>query len=131
MEFILPGPENGKFTIPDEWWNESRMNSFNSNRSYYRPNKKIKGTEFVIISIDQIWGRERSPGVPEFRRDAMIKILSRIREDKSIDPIEIMKPTMENGYKYWLKDGFHRFRASVVAGYKRIPAIISFNPDIA
>jgi hypothetical protein len=130
MEFRLPGPRNGTFTIPDKWWHESGMDSFTVHRSYYRPSQRKEGVEMLLLPLERIWGRERTSGVPYLRKKAMIEILCRIREDKSIDPVEVMKPTEDNGYEYWLKDGFHRFRASVAAGYEKIPAIVSFNPDI-
>jgi hypothetical protein len=57
-----------------------------------------------------------------FRRDRMMLILSGIRNGDPIPPISVEAC---NGVKrYRLRDGFHRFYASVACGFSHIPVEI-------
>jgi hypothetical protein len=130
MEISIPGKEIIRYEIPDEWWLTSGMNLFNPQSEHYEPSDKFPIQQILIVDHLMIYPRKRNEGVPDFRRESIINLLSRIKNHRPIDPIEIMEPSWDNGYEYWLKDGFHRYRVSFAVGFKKIPAILVFNPDI-
>jgi hypothetical protein len=53
----------------------------------------------------------------------MVNVLRDIARGREIRPIEMIEGASDE-YSYRLKDGAHRFHASVVAGFPLIPAII-------
>jgi hypothetical protein len=58
-----------------------------------------------------------------FRRDRMMKILHGIRLGESIPPIEVEVTDGQRGM-YRLRDGFHRYYASLYLGFEAVPADI-------
>ena len=130
MKVEIPGKENIQYEIPDEWWLSARMDSFVLQDDHYKLPEISDAQKILTLDHLKIYPRKRNEGISEFRKESMINLLSRIRHDEPIDPIEIMKPSLDNGYEYWLKNGYHRYRASFAAGFKKIPAILKFNPDI-
>jgi len=53
----------------------------------------------------------------------MVNVLRDIARRREIRPIEMIEGASDE-YSYRVKDGAHRFHASVVAGFPLIPAII-------
>ena len=130
MEFVVKGKDNFRFEIPDEWLSQAGFDSFCLNSDYYEIPTKFDSKRVLLLDHSCIYPRKRNNGVLEYRKESMINFLCRIRCNQPIDPIIIMKPSTDNGFEYWLKDGYHRYRASFAAGFKKIPAILEFNPDI-
>ncbi|MEH2485759.1 hypothetical protein [Bradyrhizobium sp. AZCC 2230] len=79
--------------------------------------------DHILVELTAIEPPRRNPGFAldenGFRRDRMLRVLVGIREDHSIPPIEI-----EDGdapYAYRLRDGVHRFYASIACGFSHLP----------
>jgi hypothetical protein len=68
-------------------------------------------------------GQRLRRGHGGFTHDRMVNVLRDIARGREIRPIEMIEGASDE-YSYRLKDGAHRFHASVVAGFPLIPAII-------
>lgn len=68
-------------------------------------------------------GQRLRRGHGGFTHDRMVNVLREIARGREIRPIEMIEGASDE-YSYRVKDGAHRFHASVVAGFPLIPAII-------
>jgi hypothetical protein len=124
---LLPG----EFEIPDQWWEEAGMNGFVPlGRAY------CATTAAVLVPLREI---EPPFRVPEsafdwhgFDHVRLIPILKGFVAGAKIPPVPLIKlpptdvPHAPFGYR--VHNGFHRFYASVAAGYACLPAIIENEP---
>jgi hypothetical protein len=115
----------GEFEIPDEWLVEAGMVVFNQRGTAYR---SAPGCDPVKLTDIAPPCRDRE--VPNtfrgFDRDRMVRALSGIVQRWEIPPVSLLLLPRRDGlqypYRFVLTDGFHRFHASVAAGYKQIRA---------
>lgn len=75
--------------------------------------------EAVELSIDLIKPNRHQPRL-EFNQDALLELAQSIRENGLIQPIAVRR--VENGYE--IVAGERRYRACILAGYTKIPALI-------
>lgn len=75
--------------------------------------------ETVELAIDLIKPNRHQPRL-EFNQDALLELAQSIRENGLIQPIAVRK--VEDGYE--IVAGERRYRACILAGYTRVPAII-------
>jgi hypothetical protein len=121
---ILNPIGGGEVLIPDEWLSVAGMLSFKSESSAYRasPHSTLVTR---VLAIDKIRLFRRSPGVRDFDRDRMLSVLDAIRRDQALPPIEVeADDTNSDRFSHRLYHGFHRFHASIVAGFSHVPALI-------
>lgn len=128
MRFVLSDARD--FEIPDDWWAEAGMNSFQPRSQHYayKPDPRHDAnTPISIIPIALIKPLHRNPGVEKdfggFERKRLMDVLTAFATGLPIPPIEI-RLDPQTPYEYSLYDGYHRFRASVAAGFTHVPAII-------
>lgn len=128
MKFEVAEEHSLDFIIPDEWWLEAGMDSFVKKSSSYQPDRSIyESMGIEIIPLRLIFPQRRSAGIPDFQYARMLKILKGIRNDSLLPPVFLIESELDIeklGYKFSLKDGFHRYRASVAAGFSHIPAVV-------
>lgn len=107
-----------EFCIPDQWedWLER---SGLAGGSLVNDHFESKGAE-KLLEIQQIRSPVRSSGVTWFHENNMLPILRGIAQAESIPPIDVDKPP-EGLPPYRVRDGFHRYYASVLLGFRRIP----------
>jgi hypothetical protein len=105
--------------IPAEWLATAEMQNFKPSRSSYRCDQPK-----TLIPLASIEPPKRDAGVifdaNGFKRDRVMKILAGIKDDANILPVKIV----EGGPPFRLYDGFHRFYASLAAGFSHIPAVV-------
>lgn len=119
MDFFAP---NGRrFDIPDEWWIEAGMQDWNRNgRNHYLP---TKGTDYELIDIRKIELPYRSEGTPLLGRERLVSVLRGFRLiGQRLPPVWVSGPWPDCSVPYKLRDGFHRFYASVAVGFSMVPA---------
>ncbi len=122
MKFIVPHTEY-EFSIPDEWWIESGMNNFSQKEDHYisGSNNKVK-----IISIEEIKPPLRTNNAFWFRnKESIVPVLKSIANREALDPITVWSKEKTKTDRYIVKDGFHKFYASVAAGFSKIPININ------
>ncbi|GHE05551.1 hypothetical protein GCM10008024_36850 [Allgaiera indica] len=127
MQFQTP---SGKpFEIPDDWWVFSEMQTWNrSGRRCFTP---LPCAECELIPLDAIVVPERRAGVALLNKLRLVPVLMAFREGEHsfLPPIKVSGPWAGEDYPYRLRDGFHRYFASVAAGFPYIPAQI-ISPEV-
>ena len=110
------------FEIPDDWWDEAGMVEFQPTSQTYcvAPNDKWL---LKIVALDEVKPPTRSPGVRWFDQTRMVYFLECIVLGDAIPPIEVHEPP-NTELRYEVRDGFHRFYASVAAGFKYLPVSV-------
>jgi hypothetical protein len=114
--------------IPDDWLAEAGMDGLTPKMLAYRSTAGAG-----LIPLTQIEPPYRSPAVEKdwrgFDRVRMVSILRGFVAGVEIEPVPLL--TLPAGtflfpapYRYRVKDGFHRFYASVAAGFQCLPGAI-------
>jgi hypothetical protein len=114
------------FEIPDGWLREAGMDGFNRTASAYRST-----TAAVPVELREIEPPYRVPELDwhGFDHGRLISILKGIATGAEIEPVPLLK--LPSGdfpaapYRYRVRNGFHRFYASIAAGFEYLPAVIS------
>ncbi len=120
MRFSTPGKKPVEFEIEDDWLSEAGVHNFKpSDKSYHASLKNLS----AIVPLSQIKPPTRRLGVPDFKRAKMIPILEAFRINFPLLPIEVIESN-EPDYTYYVRDGFHRFYASVAVNFTEIPVWI-------
>jgi hypothetical protein len=118
-----------EFEIPDDWLAEFGNNGFPATANAYRSTP-----ETVLVALTDIIPPMRKPAYPKdwrgFERTRLIDLLRGIVADEQIDPVSLIElwpasdPMLSLAYRYSVRDGFHRFYASIIAGFTELPASI-------
>jgi hypothetical protein len=74
----------------------------------------------------------RFPTAPKdwhgFERARLVSVLKGIATGANMEPVPLLELPQHDiwvPYLYRVRDGFHRFYASIVAGFESVPAVIS------
>lgn len=117
-----------EFEIPDDWWAEAGMPGFRPTSASYFPSDRAA----QIIRLREIEPPFRFPEHPKdfggFDRRRLVRILSGFIAGAAIDPVPLLTlpaPEFQPApFRYRPRDGFHRFYASVAAGFGSLPEIV-------
>jgi len=104
--------------IPPEWLAEVGLQNFKPVQSSIRC-----AIPHALIALDQIqrFVREIPIDTNGFRRIKMIPVLERIRDDVPFsEPIYVARQAGQ--WPYFLRDGVHRYYASLTLGFTHVPA---------
>jgi hypothetical protein len=126
MRFSMPHLPQ-EFDISDAWLKEAGFNGVWPATASF---KSSPGA--ALIPLTEIEPVARFKTTPKdgggFDRDRLVKILRRIISEAEIDPVFVMKlPYLDlspSPYRYTVKDGYHRFYASIAGRFSELPAII-------
>jgi hypothetical protein len=110
-----------EFKIPDEW-EEWLVRSGLAGKSLVNDHFVSNAAE-KVLDIREICSPIRNPGVTWFHEGNMLPILTGIASNESIQAIEVDRPP-QGPLPYRVRDGFHRYYASVLLGFRRIPVKI-------
>ena len=116
-----------EFDIPDVWLKEAGFDGVWPTTASFKSSPAA-----ALIPLTESEPVARFKTAPKdgggFDRDRLVKILRRIISEAEIDPVPLMKlPYLDlspSPYRYTVKDGYHRFYASVAARFSELPAII-------
>lgn len=110
---------SGPHEVPDEWLVEAGVKDFKPDNSSFRCDDP-----HTLIAISDIQPHKRSPSVVlsanGFDHDRMMRILTGIKRGESLPAIFVQEAD-PGAWKYALREGFHRFYASVAFGFSQIP----------
>lgn len=118
-----------EFEIPDQWLNEVGISNFNPTAEAYHSTN-----EAIIVSLRDIAPPSRFPECPMdgggFGRIRLIGILKKIVRGEDLPPVCLIDLDDNQWitpppYRYLLQDGTHRFYASIMAGFKSLPAVVT------
>jgi hypothetical protein len=125
MRFSLPLLP-AEFEIPDLWWEEAGMTGFTKSGVAYKSTK----SEEQKLSLREIEPPFRLPEFAMdfrgFHRQRMISVLQGIARNSGLPPVRVLiLPLLADistpPFKYRILDGFHRYYASIAAGYCCLP----------
>ena len=116
------------FEIPDAWLTAAGMHAFTKKAPAYRST-----AEAVPVPLREIEPPYRAPEHPKdwlgFDRERLISILQGIVSVAEIEPVPLLKLPPSDfpaaPYRYRVRNGFHRFYASIAAGFDYLPGTFS------
>ena len=109
-----------RFEIPDEWWREAGMPNYVSRSVSYRPGTTAR--RVVMAPLPSIEVPRRTPGLLGLDRGRTVRALRCIAEDAPLPPVPAEELSGER-HLFMLRDGFHRYHASVAAGFTHLPLV--------
>jgi len=82
----------------------------------------------LLVPLDEVRYPQRTVAhdFGGFGRKRLICVLSGIANGQELPPVE-METANGDGFRYGLRHGFHRYSASIAAGFTHIPAFV-FKP---
>jgi hypothetical protein len=113
------------FEIPDAWLNEAGMDGFTRSAPAYRSTAAA-----VPVPLREIEPPHRTPEKHwrGFDRARLISVLKGIATGAEIEPVPLLELPPGDfpaaPYRYRVRNGFHRFYASIAAGFECLPAEI-------
>ena len=123
-------PKNGiEFEIPNEWWKFSEMDKFNINGARFYP-YPISAENVEAVAISEIEPPTRNQNIPPFKKYKLVPVLMAFMSPEcELPPVEVVNNNSSE-YKFKVKNGYHRYYASVAVGYPMLPIIISEQYEI-
>jgi hypothetical protein len=120
--FIVPG-SNIEFEIPDDWWQFCDMEDFRPATTFYLYSRRDVGVQTVPVSA--VRPPERDAGVVGFHKNRLVPILLAFTSDRCALPaVPVRELADGDAYRYQVLDGYHRYYATIAAGYSRLPVLI-------
>lgn len=121
-KFIVPS-STAEFEIPDDWWQFCDMERFRPATKFYPYSQRDPGVETVPIA--EVRPPERDAGIVGFHKNRMAPILLAFTSDPCAVPaVPVRELAAGEPYRYEVLDGYHRYYASIAAGYTRLPVLI-------
>jgi hypothetical protein len=122
MEFRTPS--GVLFEIPDEWWACADMGTFSRGGSQFYPCWPAS-QQIQIVSLAEVEPPTRDPSVPPFKKYKLIPVLFGFQSPEgSLPPVSVSLRGAAGPYRYRVYDGYHRYYASVAAGYSSLPVVL-------
>ena len=122
----VPASTTINYEIPDDWWQFCDLDKWKPTTEFYLA-KELNDDDVTVIPLAEIQPiiRDVGDGSP-FRKYKLVPILLRFQSPNEpwLPPIEV-ESINDQQYNYRLTNGFHRFVASIVVGYRSIPAKIT------
>jgi hypothetical protein len=127
MRFAMPNFPC-EFELPDAWWDEAGMEGFKPQGSAYRSTATA-----MLVPLKMIEPLYRCKTFPKvwrgFDQNRLIRVLKGFVAGVEIEPVPLFQlpetdyPSSPYGYR--VGNGFHRFYASIAAGFEYLPGDLS------
>jgi hypothetical protein len=122
-KFIVPG-STIEFEIPGDCWQFGDMENFRPATTFYLYSQRDVVVQTVPIA--EVRPPERDVGVVGFHKNRLPPILLAFTSDRCAVPaVPVRELAGSNPYRYEVLDGYHRYYASIAAGYTRLPVLIT------
>ena len=126
MRYAMPNFPS-EFEIPDDWLTEAGAVGFIPTTAAYR-----SSSDAILVPLVAIEPPYRVLAVAKdwrgFDRNRFISVLKGIVTAAEIEPVPLLElPVFEfapNTYRFRVRNGFHRFYASIVARFECLAAVI-------
>jgi hypothetical protein len=114
-----------QYDVPDEWWRFCDLDTWHPQSEFY-PSLDLNDDTVHVVPLAEIQPLVRDLGSGSaFRKYKLIPVLLRFQSPECLLPaIDLVRVYGAAPYVYRLKNGFHRYVASLMVGYKSIPARI-------
>jgi hypothetical protein len=130
MRYLMPNLPC-EFEIPDDWIAESDIGDFSPRAIAYRSSADAR-----LIPLTEVAPLPRFKSVPNdwqgFERKRFVDLLKGFVTDDSIPPVPVVQlPDSSHlvrlSYRYCIRNGFHRYYGSILAGFSHLPATVDTN----
>jgi|SRR6185437_7482243 len=121
MVFFVPRSAT-QFCIPDDWWTLCDCDMFQRKTDFYvYPRELDLHTD--IVAIEEVEPPNRDAGTEPFKKHRLVPVLLGLQSQEGVvPPVEVL--AQDGGrYRYRVRNGFHRFYASVALGFPKLPVI--------
>jgi hypothetical protein len=112
------------FELPDDWLAEAGMVGFAATTSAYR---STSAAELIPLAEIEPPYRRVSKDWHGFDRPRLISVLKGIVDGVEIEPVPLFTLPVTDfpitPYRYRVLNGFHRFYASIAAGFESLPGV--------
>jgi hypothetical protein len=116
-----------EFELPDSWWADAGMAAFCLGAPSYR-----SSPDALAVPLREVEPPSRNPEVMcdwrGFDRARMIRVLGGMATGAEMPPVSVVAlPPADDPaapFAWRVCDGFHRFYASVAAGFEMLPVVI-------
>ena len=120
--FLTPAGDV-EFEIPDEWWRFCDMETFRRTTQFYPYYRHQDGV--ITVPIGEVQPPIRDAGITGLHKNRVAPILLAFTSDRCAVPAVAVQPLdAPSNYRYAVADGYHRFYASIAAGYELLPVIV-------
>jgi hypothetical protein len=125
MRFQMPHFPT-EFEIPDEWLDEAGFQGFSPTSRFF-----LSSPEAILVPLTAVEPVARFVAHPKdwrgFDRKRLVSLLKGIMSGAMIQPVPVTEiPFIDldpSPYRFRVHDGFHRFYASVAAGFEALPTV--------
>jgi len=121
MEFRTPC--NHQFSIPDDWWAFADMLVFTAESHYY-PYAPLDNENVEVVEISQVEPPARSLGIVPFKKYKLLPVLFAFQSPECALPPVAVSRLNSTAHQFRVRNGFHRYFASVAVGYKFLPVVV-------
>jgi hypothetical protein len=120
MRYLMPNFPC-EFEIPDDWIAASGIGNFSPRRTAYRSSADVR-----LITLVEVAPLLRFKSVPKdwrgLEQKRFVVLLKRFVANDFIPPVPVVQLLDSNrlvrlSYRYCIGDGFHRYYASILAGF--------------
>ena len=88
--------------------------------------------ELLLVRVEEIappnMSQRQHVGPGGFDHNRMVDVLRGIASRSTMPPIKIVEQ-QQGAYRYLLSEGYHRFHASVAAGFSHVPTVRGWVPE--
>jgi hypothetical protein len=124
MRFSTPR-NDVEFEIPDEWWTFAEMNAFSTDGGGYYPYPFQCAKSVEIVELVDVEPPSRNDGVPPFKKCKLVPVLLAFTSPEcALPPVEVEALSSDGRPRYRVVNGYHRYYASVAAGYTKLPVTV-------
>jgi len=117
-----------QFEIPDEWWTFAEMAGFTPGGGGYYLTQA--NTDWEVVPIGEVEPPMREIGVPPFKKYKMVPVLFAFQSPEcALPPVEVYA-ALEGPYRFKVRNGYHRYYASIAVGFSKLPVKIGAQPYI-
>ena len=114
-----------RFEIPDDWWHFAEMDRFFPNGGGFYPYTLTCVHEIEVVPLSDIEPPIRASGVPPFKKYKLVPVLFAFSSPEcALPPVEVSVPASSERYHFKVLNGYHRYYASVAAGYTKLPVVV-------
>jgi len=112
------------FEIPNEWWQFAEMQSLRRGSPFY-PYKVIDHQSVQVVPATLVEPPQRAEGVPPFKKYKLLPVFFAFQSPEcELPAIEVIELN-EGRYRYRVRNGYHRYYASVAVGFSELPVLVT------
>ncbi len=122
MRYRVPH-EDIEFEIPDSWWASADAEDFSPHGRAFVASSSAEWPT-TLVPVTDVEPPRRTPGVIGLTEDRTVSVLKAFRSGVPLPPLEVYEPPDPKRCKFQVRDGYHRYYASIAAGFELLPVSV-------